>query len=746
MRPSRIAFTALGIALALAAAPSARRALHPRGSRAAVSISSPFRRIPNPFARTTRVVMPGVEAPEEAKKAAPAVPRPAVHGGAKEAPAAKPGRAAAEPAAGDAAEPVNDAGGGAETPAPAETGPAPTPPPGATPYERPQGKITQPLYITTGALPDASPGQPYSAVMEATGGTPPYAWSITSGGLPASLSLAPASGAIDGVPEEPGRALFRVSVTDADRNTDTVEQSITVKGEALAILTEALAEGRAGERYEQELSATGGAPPYSWQSYPVSLPAGLSIDPSRGVISGTPERAGDTPLTIGVLDARGEKASAKFDLVIRAAALVIATSSLPQGLRGAPYQASLAAEGGIAPYRWSLAGGELPAGLSLDASSGIISGTASGNTGYYPLLVSVADASADRASRELVLAVMEDLSLSVTDLAATPSDRKVALTWTNPPQAEYAYTIIVRNTAAPPAGPEDGIVVYRGDGVDFLDRDLQNGVACHYAAIACTSAGAAGAVSDGARASAVPMAVTLTGPADPYADEVVSFSPLSPGGFGSSSLSWALGPPRGAGWAMGSTHVVSLHARANTDGGASAPYGGSITLAFADNIVVNGPGNDFTVFENAFYAGGDPSRRWMEPAIVSVSKDGKRFFTFPFDFVPHFNTDGTPNCYNPYCYINADGSSRGFAGVTPVHSVNGNPDPRIAAAGGDSFDLDSITAARLDWIRYVRITATGDNWLVDINGDRVRHVTDMGSCSGAGASGFDLDAVCAINY
>ncbi len=319
--------------------------------------------------------MPGVEAPEEAKKAAPAVPRPAVHGGAKEAPAAKPGRAAAEPAAGDAAEPVNDAGGGAETPAPAETGPAPTPPPGATPYERPQGKITQPLYITTGALPDASPGQPYSAVMEATGGTPPYAWSITSGGLPASLSLAPASGAIDGVPEEPGRALFRVSVTDADRNTDTVEQSITVKGEALAILTEALAEGRAGERYEQELSATGGAPPYSWQSYPVSLPAGLSIDPSRGVISGTPERAGDTPLTIGVLDARGEKASAKFDLVIRAAALVIATSSLPQGLRGAPYQASLAAEGGIAPYRWSLAGGELPAGLSLDASSGIISGT-----------------------------------------------------------------------------------------------------------------------------------------------------------------------------------------------------------------------------------------------------------------------------------------------------------------------------------------------------------------------------------
>ena len=191
----------------------------------------------------------------------------------------------------------------------------------------------------------------------------------------------------------------------------------------------------------------------------------------------------------------------------------------------------------------------------------------------------------------------------------------------------------------------------------------------------------------------------------------------------------------------GSTHVVSLHARANEDGGASAPYGGSITLQFTNNIVVNGPGPDFIIFENVLYAGGDPQQRWMEPAIVAVSRDGSRYYTFPYDFVPHYTASGEINCYNPYCY------SKGFAGVNPVFSNGGSPDPRApSAAGGDAFDLSKITQVSLDWIRYVRITATGDNWLTDMNGDRVRHVRDTGACSGGGSSGFDLDAICAINY
>lgn len=616
----------------------------------------------------------------------------------------------------------------------------------STPYTRPQGKITQPLYITTGALSDADVGQSYSAGMEATGGTPPYAWTINSGRLPDALSLEGASGLITGVPAAAGRTVYRIKVTDADQNCDIAEQTLTVRGEELMIATEALAEGTAGERYEQVLSAVGGTPPYSWQAYPVSLPGGLALDPSRGVISGTPENSDDLVLTLGVSDAQGEKASATFDLVIHAAALAVATSSLPQGLCDAAYEATLEAEGGVSPYRWSLAGGELPTGLALNAASGVINGTPSAAAGEYGFRIAVTDQAAARATRDLTLTIGEESRLSVTDMSAVPSDQKVALTWTNPSQAGYAYTVLVRNTAAYPAGPEDGVAVYQGTGADFLDGNLPNGAACYYAAVPYTTAGTAGVITDGARASAVPRGVSLSGPADPFADEVAAFAPLSPGGYGSASLSWALGAPHGTGAAMGSTHAVSLHAKANTDNGASAPYGGSITLAFKNNVVVNGPGNDFIVFENAFCVGGDPARRWMEPAIVSVSKDGSRFYTFPCDFVPHYTASGDLNPYNPYCYINADGSSRGFAGVNPVYSSGASPDPRTAAAGGDAFDLDDIAGVKLDWIRFVRLTATGDNWLVDSNGDRVRQTIDMGSCSGTGSSGTDLDAICAVNY
>ncbi len=614
---------------------------------------------------------------------------------------------------------------------------------GGIAYERPQGKITEPLYITTGALPEAVAKEGYAAKLEATGGTPPYAWSIVAGALPDALSLEPASGLVGGVPSAGGRWVFRAMVSDASSNADVAEYALTVRGVELLILTETLAEGLVGAPYAQTLEASGGTPPYEWRIHPGALPAGLRIDPARGVIGGTPGEPADLLVTARVTDAQGQEAAAELELLVYADALTVVTSNLPDATRDAAYEASLDAEGGTPPYRWSLPRGGLPSGLSLDAASGRIRGTVAATAGDYPFTAAVADAAAEQAERNLAIRVSEPALLSVSGLSAAPSDRKVALAWTNPAHPDFSFTVILRSPASPPSSPEDGVIVYRGAGTEFLDTGLVNDAACHYAALPYTASGVAGVIPDEARAVAVPREVTLAGPADPFADRVVSFNPLSPGGYGSSSLSWALGAPRGAGAAMGSTHVVSLHARANTDNGASAPYGGSITLEFTDNLVVNGPGPDFIVFENAFFAGGDPRRRWIEPAVVSVSKDGALFHTFPFDFVPHYTDTGELNLYNPYCYLDADGSSRGFAGVSPTYSSGGSPDPRTPAAGGDAFDLDALN---LDWVRFVRITATGDGWLVDRNGDRVRHVTDLGSCSGAGSSGFDLDAVCAVHY
>jgi ribosomal protein L24E len=75
-----------------------------------------------------------------------------------------------------------------------------------------------PLSITTPSLPNASVGSQYSATLAATGGTAPYVFSVSSGSLPAGLSLSPA-GVITGAATTQGNSSFTVQVVDAGSPT-----------------------------------------------------------------------------------------------------------------------------------------------------------------------------------------------------------------------------------------------------------------------------------------------------------------------------------------------------------------------------------------------------------------------------------------------------------------------------------------------------------------------------------------------
>lgn len=187
--------------------------------------------------------------------------------------------------------------------------------------------------------------------------------------------------------------------------------------------------------------------------------------------------------------------------------------------------------------------------------------------------------------------------------------------------------------------------------------------------------------------------------ADPCADAVDAFLPGADGGFQSELLPGiALGVPLGTGAVSGSRDVVSL----GNDG--------SITLAFVDNEIVDGPGDDFRVFENAFMPAGGTS--FAEVATVWASADGVSFVPFPYEL------DG---------FV-------GLAGVNPVfsHPANGI-DPRSPAAGGDAFDLADVG---LSVARFIRLQDGG------------AALPDPGNAFpvvGFGKSGFDLDAVVASN-
>ena len=100
-----------------------------------------------------------------------------------------------------------------------------------------------------------------------------------------------------------------------------------------------------------------------------------------------------------------------------ALALTVSTSSLASGTMGVGYADTVEAAGGTPPIVWSIAEGSLPAGLAIDAGSGVITGTP-GTLGTSAFVVRATDALSDTASRALSITI-EGVPAAATDLAAT---------------------------------------------------------------------------------------------------------------------------------------------------------------------------------------------------------------------------------------------------------------------------------------------------------------------------------------
>jgi type II secretory pathway pseudopilin PulG len=141
-------------------------------------------------------------------------------------------------------------------------------------------------------------------------------------------------------------------------------------------------------------TTSGGATPLTWNA--TSLPAGMSIDPTSGAISGTPTTAGTSSVTVTVIDANGRKGTSNFGWTVNSA-LGYAGFTPPASRSGTAIAAvTLAASNGTRPYAWSAGG--LPPGLTLDGSSGVIAGTP-GVRGSYAVTTRVTDAKGATVSK-----------------------------------------------------------------------------------------------------------------------------------------------------------------------------------------------------------------------------------------------------------------------------------------------------------------------------------------------------------
>ncbi len=248
------------------------------------------------------------------------------------------------------------------------------------------------LGIATSSLPSGTVSQPYSATVTATGGTTPYSWSAT--GLPKGLTLNSATGVLSGTPTKAGTFTVAVKVADSSKPTGKATATLTLTViPQLAVSASALPAGTVGQSYAASVSGSGGVAPYTWAVTSGSLPAGLSLDPNTGAITGTPTSAGSSTAGITVTDSSNPTpatASRTFGLTVRPAKLAVAITSLPAGTIKQPYSAIVTATGGTTPYSWSATG--LPAGLNLNSATGVLSGTPT-KAGTYNVRVKVTDSS-----------------------------------------------------------------------------------------------------------------------------------------------------------------------------------------------------------------------------------------------------------------------------------------------------------------------------------------------------------------
>ncbi|HYO80741.1 MAG TPA: putative Ig domain-containing protein [Bryobacteraceae bacterium] len=190
----------------------------------------------------------------------------------------------------------------------------------------------QPLTFSTNAvLPSATVGTPYSTNIAATGGRPPYTWSV-AGNLPPNLTLNSSTGVLSGTPATAGTYVLVITVVDQTGNRQT--QSFTLQASAqggnagpgaLGFTTPSLPAATLNVAYSQQITATGGCntnPFFGGVQVDMtggSLPPGIqgrSAAAGAYVISGTPTQPGSYSFTLRARDACGASLNREYTITI----------------------------------------------------------------------------------------------------------------------------------------------------------------------------------------------------------------------------------------------------------------------------------------------------------------------------------------------------------------------------------------------------------------------------------------------
>lgn len=295
--------------------------------------------------------------------------------------------------------------------------------------------------------------------FQATGGTTPYTYTVTSGSsLPAGLSLT-TSGVLYGTPTAAGDYSFNVTATDGGSATggatpvrQTATATATLHVGAFALTSGTLPNATQNVAYTTALQPMGGTTPYTFAVTSGSLPTGLTLNPTAGVISGTPTGSGISSFSVTLTDADGRQVIATYKLAVLVPVTFSTATALPGTLVGTAYSTTVQATGGTGPYTYAVsAGSSLPAGLTLNSTSGAITGTptAAASSSFG---LTATDSVGGTGSATFTLVVASQLTFANVALPGATTTIPIASYTFAPSGGTAPYTFAVASGSALPAG------------------------------------------------------------------------------------------------------------------------------------------------------------------------------------------------------------------------------------------------------------------------------------------------------
>jgi hypothetical protein len=275
--------------------------------------------------------------------------------------------------------------------------------------------LTTTVQVPTKALTVDRTVPTYTPVT-ASGGTLPLTFSVTPG-LPAGLNLASSNGDITGTPTAAATASnYAVTVTDANGAVATGQFTLSVNASLTAVVavpTKALATNRAAAPFTP-VTASGGTPALRYAVNP-ALPTGLSLATATGQISGTPTvNAATATYTVTITEANNATAAAAFSLTVGApltTTVTTATVGLTAQTPARPVT-PIASTGGVPPIVLAITPA-LPAALTLNTTTGLLSGSAAAAAPATAYTVTASDQTGGTSSSVFSLVINSPLTTAI---------------------------------------------------------------------------------------------------------------------------------------------------------------------------------------------------------------------------------------------------------------------------------------------------------------------------------------------